>query len=31
MPQKKFSLEPGGPRRLSWRSGFKDLSVSLDG
>jgi len=33
MPQKKFSLEAGGPPRLevSWRGGFKDLSVSLDG
>jgi hypothetical protein len=33
MPQKKFALEAGGPQRLevSWRGGFKDLSVSLDG
>ncbi|PYQ21472.1 MAG: hypothetical protein DMF79_08135 [Acidobacteria bacterium] len=33
MPQKKFSLEAGGPQRLevSWRGGFKDLSISLDG
>src|SRR6266446_5330584 len=33
MAQKKLSLEAGGPQRLevSWRGGFKDLSISLDG
>ena len=33
MPEKAFSLEPGGPERLSvsWRGGFKDLTVSFDG
>ena len=33
MPEKSFALEPGGTSRLgvSWRSGYKDLSVSCDG
>jgi len=33
LPDKSFPLEPGGAPRLgvSWRGGFKDLSVSFDG
>ena len=33
MPDKQFALEPGGTPRLgvSWRGGYKDLSVSFDG
>ena len=33
MPEKSFALEPGGTPRLglSWRGGYKDLSVSCDG
>lgn len=33
MPEKSFALEPGGALRLevSWRGGYKDLSVSCDG
>lgn len=33
MPTRKFSLDPGGPKRveISWRSFWKEITVRLDG